>query len=114
MTGRLTKDALFKQSGGYDILEFDIANNGWKKGDVQYFKVTVFGKQAQSLRPYAVKGKQVAVIGAVKIDRWTGADGTAKITVGVNASSVTLMAGPGTAEEKRDEKEPYSGDDVPF
>jgi single-strand DNA-binding protein len=92
MTGRLTRDGLFKQSGGYDILEFGLAVNGWKKEDVQFFNVTVFGKQAASLKQYMLKGKQVAVVGAIKLNKWTGKDGIEHTSIGINAQNVTLLA----------------------
>jgi single-strand DNA-binding protein len=78
----------------YDILEFDIAVNGWKKDEVNYFKVTLFGKQAVVLKQYATKGKQVAVVGSVKINKWTGNDGIPKMQVCINANSITLLADP--------------------
>jgi single-strand DNA-binding protein len=85
---------MFKQAGGYEILEFDIAVNGWKQNEVNYFKVTLFGKQAVALKQYAVKGKQVAVVGSIKINKWTTSEGETKMQVCINASGITLLADP--------------------
>jgi single-strand DNA-binding protein len=110
VTGRLVRDALFKQSGGYDILEFDIAVNGWKKEDVQFFKCTLFGKQAIGIRQYMLKGKQVGVMGSIKTNKWTDRDGMTHKDIGIGASSVTLLSDGTTTvtavkEDKHDDRD---------
>lgn len=82
LVGRLTRTL---GSGKYDfsytanntpIGKISIANNRKKKqGDkwvdeVNYFDVVIFGKQAEVLKPYLVKGKQVAITGELKQERW--------------------------------------------
>ncbi len=45
------------------------ADGSW--GDeVNYFDVTIWGKTAEILKPYLVKGKQICVEGYRKQDRW--------------------------------------------
>jgi single-strand DNA-binding protein len=90
-TGRLCRDALFKKAGNYDILEFDIAVNGFKPEDTQFFKVTLFGKQAVAIQSYMIKGKQIAVEGSIKTSKWTDRTGTEQKSIGINARSVTLL-----------------------
>ncbi len=75
--GRLTRDADLKYtSGGFAISNFSIAvNRRRKNGDqwieeANFFEINLYGKSAESLKPYLVKGKQVAVDGELRQDRW--------------------------------------------
>ena len=75
--GRLTRDADLKYtSGGFAISNFSIAvNRRRKNGDqwieeANFFEINLYGKSAESLKPYLIKGKQVAVDGELRQDRW--------------------------------------------
>ncbi len=97
--GRLTRDAtLTYTSGGMAICKFAIAVNARvKQGDswadeASFFDVTVFGKTAEAINQYLVKGKQVAVDGRLKQDRWEK-DGQTHSRVVINADNVQLLGG---------------------
>ena len=82
LIGRLTKDL------GADERSFGYVGNGMaranvsiavnrsrKEGDqwtdeVNYFDITIWGKTAENLKQYLTKGKQIAVEGYLKQDRW--------------------------------------------
>lgn len=90
LVGRLTKDMeLSYTSGGAVIGKFSLAvnrsrknGNGWTE-EVSYFEIKCFGKTAENLKPYLIKGKQVGVIGYLKQDRWEKDEQKfSKITVG--------------------------------
>ena len=54
-------------------------NRNRKNGDewiqeTSYFDVTIWGKTAENLKPYLTKGKQIAVEGYLKQDRWEKED----------------------------------------
>ena len=75
--GRLTRDAEVSYTpGGMAIAKFSIAvNRRVKSGDgwideANYFDVQLFGKQAESLKPFLTKGKQVGIDGYLKQERW--------------------------------------------
>ncbi len=77
VVGRLTRDChLEYTSSGIAIAKFSIANNQTRKqGDdyideVSYFDVRLWGKRAESLNQYLVKGKQAIVSGRLKQERW--------------------------------------------
>ena len=38
--------------------------------EANFFDVTIWGKTAENLKPYLQKGKQIAVDGYLKQDRW--------------------------------------------
>jgi single-strand DNA-binding protein len=91
--GHLTRDAEVTYTpGGMAIGKISIAvNRRVKKGqewvdEANYFDVSVFGKQAESLKPYLTKGKMVGIDGFLKQDRWQDA------TTGQNRSAVKIVA----------------------
>ena len=97
--GRLTKDILLKfTSGGMAIGSFSIAvNRRTKKGDqwveeASFFDVSLFGKSAEGLAQYLTKGKQVAVEGELRQDRWQQ-DGQPRSKVTIAANNVQLLGG---------------------
>ena len=70
-------------------------NHSVKKGDqwedeVSYFDITIWGKTAENLKPYLLKGKQIAVDGALKQDRWQK-DGQNFSKVYIVANTVQLL-----------------------
>jgi len=98
LIGRLTRDAELKTtSSGFAVSNFSIAVNYRKKqGDgwedvANFFDVTLFGKQAETLHQYLVKGKQVAISGELRQDRWVQDDGQNRSKVVINANSVQLL-----------------------
>lgn len=107
--GRLTRDfgadprTFFYTTGGTACAKVSIAvNRSVKQSDgqwtdeVSFFDVTIWGKTAENLKPYLVKGKQIAVDGYLKQDRWQK-DGQNFSKVNIVANSVQLLGG-GNAE----------------
>ena len=106
LIGRLTKDL------GDDERSFGYVANGTaranvsiavnrsvKKGEewveeVNYFDVTIWGKTAENLKPYLTKGKQIAIDGYLKQDRWEK-DGQKMSKITVVANNVQLLGGKG-------------------
>lgn len=98
IVGRLTKDCeLSYTTGGTAVGKFSIACNRMKLKDnsvpVDYFDVELWGKQAEALKQYLVKGKQVAINGRIKQDRWQGQDGKSHSKVSIVADTVQLIGG---------------------
>jgi single-strand DNA-binding protein len=59
---------------------------------VNYIDITLWGKQAESLSQYLAKGKQIAVDGKLKQERWTDRDtGNNRSKLGVVAFSIQLL-----------------------
>ncbi len=97
LVGRLTSDPQLKYlASGTAALEFSIANNYYvsskESNEVSYFDVVLFGKVAESLSKFLVKGKQVGVSGTLRQDRWEDKEGAKKSRVRINAQSVQLLA----------------------
>ena len=105
--GRLTKDIVLKySSGGMAIGSFSIAvNRRRKNGDqwveeASFFDVSLFGKSAEGLAQYLLKGKQVAVEGELRQDRWEQ-DGQNRSKVYISASNVQLLGGNDAKGQQR-------------
>ena len=99
IVGRLTRDAELKYTtGGTAVSKLGIAVNKRKKqGDewkeeASFFDVTLWGKMAEGLYTYLVKGKQVAVEGELEQERWEK-DGQNHSKVTITASNVQLLGG---------------------
>ena len=97
--GNLTRDEEVNYTtGGMAVGKFSIAvNRRVKKGqewtdEVNYFDVSLFGKQAESLKPYLIKGKKVAIDGYLKQDRWEK-DGQKHSAVKIVANDIQLLGG---------------------
>jgi single-strand DNA-binding protein len=100
LIGRLTRDAELKYtSTGFAISNFSIALNRRRKSgeqwidEVNFFDVTLYGKSAESLKTYLIKGKQIAVEGELRQDRWEQEDGQQRSKVVVAANNVQLLGG---------------------
>jgi single-strand DNA-binding protein len=99
LIGRLTRDAEYKVlPSGQGVCNFSIAVNRRKKvgeqweDEANYFDIVLWGKQADSINRYLVKGKQVGVDGELRQDRWQQ-DGQNRSKVVISASNVQLLGG---------------------
>ena len=104
LIGRLTRDVgadersfAYLPSGQARANVSIAVNRSRKNGDqwvdeVSYFDVTIWGKQAESLKPYLTKGKQIAIEGYLRQDRWEK-DGQKQSRVTITATNVQLLGG---------------------
>jgi single-strand DNA-binding protein len=99
LIGRLTRDAEYKVlPSGQAVCNFSIAvNRRRKNGDswedeANYFDIVLWGKQADSLNRYLVKGKQIGIDGELRQDRWQQ-DGQNRSKVVISAINVQLLGG---------------------
>lgn len=105
LIGRLTRDlGSDERSWGYlpngqARANISIAVNRSKKqgeewvDDVSYFDIVIFGKIAENLKPYLLKGKQIAVEGYLKQDRWQDQQGNTRSRISIVADTVQLLGG---------------------
>lgn len=101
LIGRLTKDPESKYlPSGMAVVEFSIANNYYmsNKGsnEVNYFDVVAFGKMAETVAKYLTKGKQIAITGTLRQDRWQDKDtNTARSKVRIIMQSMQMLGAGG-------------------
>ena len=104
LIGRLTRDiGNDEKSFGYvgngsARANFSIAVNRSKKNgdqwidEVYYFDITLWGKQAENLKPYLLKGKMICVEGHLKQDRWEDSEGKKQSKISIVADNVQLLS----------------------
>jgi single-strand DNA-binding protein len=112
LVGRLTRDMELRQtSGGTSVGTASIAVNRWngKEEEAGFFDVRLWGKQADSLSKYLIKGTQIAVCGELVQERWEK-DGEKRSKVLVNASRIQLLGSKAGASAEKHE----STEDIPF
>lgn len=69
-----------------------IKSNGEWKNKVSYYDVVLWGKLADNLKPYLVKGKGLVVVGTLDQDRWEK-DGQKRSKDYITASEIKLLEG---------------------
>jgi single-strand DNA-binding protein len=97
LIGRLTRDAELKYTAnGQAVCKFSIAVNRRKKSgdqwvdEANFFDVVVWGRQGETINQYLIKGKQIAVDGELRQDRWEQ-DGQNRSRVEIVAANVQLL-----------------------
>ena len=115
LIGRCVKDAVLKYTaGGTAVSKFSIAvNRRVKAGDqwkdeASFFEINLWGKQAESLNQYLIKGKQIAVTGELVQDRWIQ-DGQNRSKVYIKADDVQLLGGGEQRQATTTYSEPVPG-----
>jgi single-strand DNA-binding protein len=95
-TGRLGKDAELRlTSSGTSVLGFTVASDaGWgDKAHTNWIDCSVWGKRADSLAPYLIKGLSVTIVGDADLREWEGKDGKTGKTLSCNVDSVEMHGG---------------------
>lgn len=111
IVGNLGRDPELRYTpNGTPVTQFSMAtNDNYRRGgdDVQvttWFRVTVFGRQAEAVSQYMVKGRQCCVIGRLRAEEWTDRDGKVRTTLEVTADHVKFLGGnPQESREHRDD-----------
>jgi single-strand DNA-binding protein len=109
LIGNLGKDAELRYTaGGAPVVSVRIATTerytdreGQKKEDTQWHDVVIWGKTAESIHEYLVKGKQIYVEGRLQTRKWTDKEGKDRYNTEVRADRVVLLGGGGGAGEGR-------------
>lgn len=89
--GRLTKDAELKYTpgAGTPVSTFTLAVDNYnakeKKHDADFIPIVLWGKSAENLAQYLVKGTQVAVAGRISTRSYDAKDGTKRYVTEVVA-----------------------------
>ena len=112
LVGNLGRDPELRYlQNGTPVTNLSVATNntytnqqGEQVKETTWFRVSVFGKQAESCSQYLTKGKSVLVEGRLKPDPatgapklWSGNDGTMRSSYDVTATTVRFIGGAGGA-----------------
>jgi len=108
--GRIVRDAELKSTpGGSSVVNLDVASNRvWndkekgKQEETEFHKVVAFGKLAEIIGKYCLKGGLLMVEGRLKTSQWEK-DGVKKYKTSIIAESIQL--GPKTQSKTDDIEE---------
>jgi single-strand DNA-binding protein len=133
LVGNLGRDPEMRYTpSGQAVTNLSVATNrtytdnaGNQVKQTIWFRVSVWGKQAESSHQYLRKGRQVLVEGRLNPDDngnpriWNAQDGTPRASFEVTAETVRFLggAGEGGAAASQDEPAlgaPESEDEIPF
>src|ERR671927_1143249 len=99
VVGNLGRDPELRYTPqGTAVCTFSVATNERRKGatgeqqDVTtWFRVTVWGKQAETVSQYLTKGRNVYVEGRLHVEEWTDREGKPRFTLELNANDVRFI-----------------------
>ncbi len=134
VVGNLGKDPEMRYtSSGQAVTSFSVAvnddytsSNGEKVKRTIWYRISAWGKQAESCNQYVKKGSKVLVEGRLTADPatggpriWTGQDGSARASFEISAQTVRFLSsrGDGAAAEVQADAAPddAGGDpNIPF
>ena len=105
-TGNLTRDPelSYTQGNNTALCKFSIASNkpaGQGREDhVSYFDIVVWGKLAELCNQYLAKGKQVAIIGELKQERFVDKQQNNRTKIVILADQIQFLGGPQNAQSQ--------------
>lgn len=120
---------------GTPVTNFSMATNrGWtdsstgqRVDETTWFRVSVFGRQAENVNQYLSKGRRVLVEGRLRPDSetggprmWTGQDGVVRTSFEVTAENVRFLGGRDEGDsgfgggDDFDQSPVEEEDDIPF
>jgi single-strand DNA-binding protein len=101
LIGNLTTDVELREFGPEkQLATFDLAvDRGGKDSETDFFRISVWDRQAQVCADYLAKGRKVALEGRLKYRTWED-EGKKRSAVEVVAYRVEFLSGPsGTGAE---------------
>jgi single-strand DNA-binding protein len=139
LVGNLGRDPELRYTPqGTPVCSFTLATNERRKdraGENQdvttWFRVTLWGRQAETASQYLSKGRPVYIEGRLRVEEWTDKDGKQRYTLEVHATDMQFIGGrgdePGSGQTPRSDAstgggrpepspggEDISDDDIPF
>jgi single-strand DNA-binding protein len=101
LVGNLGRDPELRYTPqGTAVCDFSMATNERKKDksgewhDVPtWFRVTLWGKQAETGSKYLTKGRQVYIEGRLSQEEWQDRDGNTRYTLAVHATDMHFIGG---------------------
>jgi single-strand DNA-binding protein len=136
LVGNLGRDAELRYTpGGAAVSKFSLATTevwndkaGQRQERTEWHNIDLWGKQAETLTEYLVKGKQVYVEGRLQTDEYTDKEGVKRKSTKVRCDRVVLLGSGGGRGAPMDRggdsagahpvsaepSEPLTDDDIPF
>ena len=121
IAGLLGKDAEVRSlPNGDPVANFSIGDSQGKDKDPIWWNCQLFGKRAESLSQYLVKGQSVTITGSISQRKYTDKNGQEKVSTDVRVNDVALQGGRKESAPQQTRPKPKQNDfdgndsDVPF
>ena len=122
ITGNLGRDAEMRSlNDGTPVLSFSVADSQGRDKPSIWWACSLFGRRAEALQQYLLKGQQVTVVGTVSEREWTDKDGQKRKSMDVRVVDLALQGGrPSEAQPPRSKSTPRAqhaaptDEDIPF
>ncbi|MSP12965.1 MAG: single-stranded DNA-binding protein [Chloroflexi bacterium] len=128
VVGNLGRDPELRYTqSGQAVCHFTMATSrkwsgqdGQPKEETTWFRVSVWGKQAETANQYLTKGQKVLVEGRVSAQAFMGNDGQPRASLEISADAVRFLGGgqgtgPGQGQaDAGDTAPPSNEDEIPF
>ena len=136
LVGNLGRDPELRYTPqGTPVCSFSLATNerrrdrntGENNDITTWFRVTLWGRQAETASQYLTRGRPVYIEGRLRVEEWTDRDGKPRHTLEVNATDMQFIGGgrgdetgaaPAKAAAAGSDSTPppadLSDDDIPF
>jgi single-strand DNA-binding protein len=107
LVGNLGRDPELRYTPqGTPVCSFSMATNERRKdktGEMQdqttWFRVTLWGRQAETASQYLTKGRPVYIEGRLRVEEWTDRDGKPRHTLEVHATDMQFIGGGARSDE---------------
>ena len=96
LLGRLTRDPELRYTpgNGTAVCKFTLAvNRQFKKDEADFISCVSFGKSAETISQYLLKGSQIAIGGRIQTGSYDTQDGTKRYTTDVVVESFEFVGG---------------------
>ena len=132
LVGNLGRDGELRATPqGKQVLSSSLAVEDPSKKDergkpgTEWYRIKIWGRQAETLSPHLLKGKSILVEGRLSIQTWTDREGHNRYTPEVSVDRVVLLGSPG-GQVAGASREPHvvdeldqapadiNADDIPF
>jgi single-strand DNA-binding protein len=132
LVGNLGRDGELRATPqGKQVLSTSLAVEDPSKKDdrgrpgTEWYRIKVWGRQAETLSPHLLKGKSILVEGRLSIQTWTDREGHNRYTPEVSADRIVLLGSPGgqgggapreshPVDELDQAPSDINADDIPF
>jgi single-strand DNA-binding protein len=131
IVGNLGRDPELRYTAsGAPVVNFPVAvnrrwtdNDGNAQEETTWFRVTCWGRQAETCNQYLEKGRLVLCEGDIRTGQYDDAQGVTRYTWELRANNVKFLSGPGNdsvrvpageAGEYANGADTFGEDDIPF
>ena len=116
ISGNLGKDSETRHlADGTAVVSFSVADSQGREKPTIWWNCSHFGKRAEAVQPYLMKGQQVTVIGTVSEREWTDKDGQKRKSMDVRVQDIALQGGKREDAPRPAAKQaPQDDFDIPF